>query len=67
MLGSGKDIELAHAYLGLTIKTHGPELTKSPTFRNNLSRVQELQKKAWAKLETKLFYNLAVIQALKNT
>lgn len=67
MLESNRDLELAHAYLGVFLKAHGSDLIRDSELREKIPRLEGKLAQAWDRLETKFFYNIAVIQALKNT
>lgn len=65
MLQSNKDFELAQAYLAVFLKSHGNFVAREKDLREYLPNIQSCQAAGWARLQSKLFYNLCVIQSLK--
>ncbi|KAJ4443876.1 WD repeat-containing protein 36 [Periplaneta americana] len=65
MLCSKKDFELAQAYLGLLLKSHGHRIAAEKRLRDYLPNVQICQTRSWETLQHQLFYNLCVVQTLK--
>jgi U3 small nucleolar RNA-associated protein 21 len=65
MLISNKDFELAQAYLGLFLKTHGDLIASERQLRDYIPKLQSCQITGWESLQGKLFYNLCVTQSLK--
>jgi U3 small nucleolar RNA-associated protein 21 len=65
MLISNKDFELAQAYLGLFLKTHGDLIASERQLRDYIPKLQHCQITGWESLQSKLLYNLCVTQSLK--
>ncbi|XP_067002805.2 WD repeat-containing protein 36 [Anabrus simplex] len=67
LLLHNKDFELAQAYLGLFLKTHGDVVSSEPELRTFIPQIQTCQLAGWQNLQDKLLYNLCVVQALKTS
>lgn len=65
MLISNNDFELAQAYLGLFLKTHGDLIASEKQLRDYIPKLQSCQATGWESLQAKLFYSLCVTQSLK--
>ncbi|EEZ98071.1 WD repeat-containing protein 36 [Tribolium castaneum] len=65
MLKSNKDFELAEAYLGVFLKSHGTVVAAEETLRNYLTNIQSCHNVVWNRLQDKLLYNICVVQNLK--
>lgn len=65
MMKSKKNFELAQAYLGAFLKSHGEEIAQEQQLRDYLPEVQKVQLESWFIIRDKLFYNLSVVQHLK--
>lgn len=65
MMRSKKDFELAQAYLGAFLKSHGEIIASEKQLRDYLPKIQKAQLANWLTLRDKLFYNLSVVQHLK--
>jgi U3 small nucleolar RNA-associated protein 21 len=65
MLISNKDFELAQAYLGVFLKTHGNLIASERQLRDYIPKLQSCQITSWESLQGKLFYNLCLTQSLK--
>ncbi|XP_015522612.1 WD repeat-containing protein 36 [Neodiprion lecontei] len=65
MMKSKKDFELAQAYLGAFLKSHGETIAADQQLREYLPKVQKAQLASWTTLRDNLFYNLSVVQHLK--
>ncbi|KOC59513.1 WD repeat-containing protein 36 [Habropoda laboriosa] len=66
MIKKKTDFELAQAYLAVFLKWHGTIITETESLMNYLDTLQETQAENWFVLREKLFYNLSVVQTLKN-
>ncbi|CAG9815275.1 unnamed protein product [Phaedon cochleariae] len=65
MLKSNKDFELAEAYLGVFLKSHGNLMAKEEILRNYLPNIRSCHSVTWERLQEKLFYCTCVVQNLK--
>lgn len=65
ILESRKYFELAQAYLGLFLKTHGEALTDDKKLYDCLCELQNVQEKTWIELRTQLFDIQSVVAHLK--
>lgn len=61
-----KDFELAQAYLALYLKVHGDTISQNAELKSFIDIIMVGQNAGWANLESKLQYNLCVVNALKN-
>ncbi|XP_026474515.1 WD repeat-containing protein 36 [Ctenocephalides felis] len=66
MYSTNKDFELAQAYLGLFLKVHADIISKSELLRNYLNTITKSQSKRWKILENQFFYNISIVQNLRN-
>lgn len=64
-LESRKYFELAQAYLGLFLKTHGETLTDDKELYDCLCELQKVQEKTWLELRSQLFDIQSVVAHLK--
>ncbi|PSN35551.1 WD repeat-containing protein 36 [Blattella germanica] len=65
MFKSNKNFELAQAYLGLFLKTHGTFIASESELREYLPILQDCQNASWSNLQNRLQYSLCVIQTIK--
>lgn len=66
MMQSNKDFELAQAYLAVFLKNHGNVIAAEKNLRDYLANLQSCQHAGWDRIQESLFYNICVIQSLKN-
>ncbi|XP_060525873.1 WD repeat-containing protein 36 [Cylas formicarius] len=65
MLKSNKDFELAEAYLGTFLKSHGTLIAEKEELRSFLTHLQSCHDVVWSRLQDKLLYAVCVVQNLK--
>ncbi|KAJ9587600.1 hypothetical protein L9F63_018982 [Diploptera punctata] len=65
MFNSNKDFELAQAYLSLFLKKHGDLIASEPYLREYIPILQKCQISGWDILQSKLMYNMCVVQTIK--
>uniref|UniRef100_A0A6M2DGU2 Putative u3 small nucleolar rna-associated protein 21 n=1 Tax=Xenopsylla cheopis TaxID=163159 RepID=A0A6M2DGU2_XENCH len=66
MYNTNKDFELAQSYLGLFLKVHAETISKNEELRNYLATITKSQSKRWKILEKQFFYNISIVQNLRN-
>ncbi|XP_063909551.1 WD repeat-containing protein 36 [Zophobas morio] len=64
MLKSNRDFELAEAYLGVFLKSHGAVVASEEVLRNYLTNIQSCHSVVWNRLQDKLLYSICVLQNL---
>ena len=66
MLNSNKNFELAQAYLGVFLKSHGKVIASEERLRNKLPVIQSCASAAWDRIQEKLLYCSCVVSNIKS-
>lgn len=65
MLKSNKNFDLAQAYMGLFLKTHGSTIAKETTLCNYLPNIRSCHGVSWNRMQDMFLYIQCVLQNLK--
>lgn len=66
MFKTNLNFELTQSYLGVFLKSHAVEISKTKELRECLDEIERAQNEGWNNLEEKLFYGIGVVSALRN-
>jgi hypothetical protein len=66
LLTTKNNFELTNAYLALTLKLHGDQITNSEDLSTSLEQIRELHSLAWLGLKMSLNKNLCLVSYLKS-
>jgi U3 small nucleolar RNA-associated protein 21 len=66
ILSTKRNFELANAYLGLFLKIHGEEVSKSDELIATLEQIKEVHDLNWSRLEAYFNKSLSVVSYIKS-